>query len=146
MSLVHLGIIPDGNRRWAKERGLPTIDGHKRGMDKVEELIEAAADAQIQYITFYIFSTENWSRSEAEVSYLMKMADTYIMKFAKKLAAKNGRLVVLGSKNRISPKLVSTIEKAEKLTEDCTGITACFCFNYGGEKEIADADTGKYPS
>ncbi|MCR5700235.1 MAG: di-trans,poly-cis-decaprenylcistransferase [Candidatus Saccharibacteria bacterium] len=139
MSLVHLGIIPDGNRRWAKERGLPTIDGHKRGMDKVEELIEAAADAQIQYITFYIFSTENWSRSEAEVSYLMKMADTYIMKFAKKLAAKNGRLVVLGSKNRISPKLVSTIEKAEKLTEDCTGITACFCFNYGGEQEIADA-------
>ncbi|MBR2841180.1 di-trans,poly-cis-decaprenylcistransferase [Candidatus Saccharibacteria bacterium] len=141
MSLVHLGIIPDGNRRWAKERGLPTIDGHKRGMDKVEELIEAAADAQIQYITFYIFSTENWSRSEAEVSYLMKMADTYIMKFAKKLAAKNGRLVVLGSKNRISPKLVSTIEKAEKLTEDCTGITACFCFNYGGEQEIADAAT-----
>lgn len=141
MSLAHLGIIPDGNRRWAKERGLPTIDGHKRGMDKVEELIEAAADAQIQYITFYIFSTENWSRSEAEVSYLMKMADTYIMKFAKKLAAKNGRLVVLGSKNRISPKLVSTIEKAEKLTEDCTGITACFCFNYGGEQEIADAAT-----
>ena len=141
MSLVHLGIIPDGNRRWAKERGLPTIDGHKRGMDKVEELIEAAADAQIQYITFYIFSTENWSRSEAEVSYLMKMANTYIMKFAKKLAAKNGRLVVLGSKNRISPKLVSTIEKAEKLTEDCTGITACFCFNYGGEQEIADAAT-----
>ena len=141
MSLVHLGIIPDGNRRWAKERGLPTIDGHKRGMDKVEELIEAAADAQIQDITFYIFSTENWSRSEAEVSYLMKMADTYIMKFAKKLAAKNGRLVVLGSKNRISPKLVSTIEKAEKLTEDCTGITACFCFNYGGEQEIADAAT-----
>ena len=71
----------------------------------------------------------------------MKMADTYIMKFAKKLAAKNGRLVVLGSKNRISPKLVSTIEKAEKLTEDCTGITACFCFNYGGEQEIADAAT-----
>lgn len=141
MNLKHLGIIPDGNRRWAKARGLPTIDGHKRGMDRIEELINAAADEKIEYITFYIFSTENWNRSEAEVSYLMKMVDSYIMKFAKKLAEKNGRLLVLGSKNKISPKLASTIEKAEKLTADCTGITACFCFNYGGEQEIADAAT-----
>ena len=141
MSLKHLGIIPDGNRRWAKERGLPTIDGHKKGMDKIEELIGAAIEEDIDYITFYIFSTENWSRSEAEVSYLMKMADMYIMKFAKKLAENNGKLVVLGAKDKISPKLVSTIEKAEKLTADCTGITACFCFNYGGEREIADAAT-----
>ena len=141
MSLKHLGIIPDGNRRWAKKQGLPTIDGHKKGMDKIEELISAAADEGIEYITFYIFSTENWNRSEAEVSYLMKMAEMYIMKFAKKLMDKNGKLVVLGSKERISPKLVSTIEKAEKMTADCTGITACFCFNYGGEQEIADAAT-----
>ena len=141
MVLKHLGIIPDGNRRWAKAKGLPTIDGHKKGMDKIEELINAAVDKKIEYITFYIFSTENWSRSESEVSYLMKMAEVYIMKFAKKLADNNGRLVVLGSKNKISPKLASTIEKAEKLTEKCTGITACFCFNYGGEQEIADAAT-----
>ena len=141
MVLKHLGIIPDGNRRWAKAKGLPTIDGHKKGMDKIEEFINAAVDKKIEYITFYIFSTENWSRSESEVSYLMKMAEVYIMKFAKKLADNNGRLVVLGSKNKISPKLASTIEKAEKLTEKCTGITACFCFNYGGEQEIADAAT-----
>lgn len=141
MSLKHLGIIPDGNRRWAKEQGLPTIEGHKRGMDKIEELIGAAVDEDIEYITFYIFSTENWNRSETEVSYLMKMAETYIMKFAKKLAEKNGKLVVLGSKERISPKLASTIEKAEKLTANCDGITVCFCFNYGGEQEIADAAT-----
>ena len=139
MSLRHLGIIPDGNRRWAKEHGLPTIEGHKKGMDNFEVLIGAAMDAGIQYVTFYLFSTENWNRSEAEVSYLMKMADAYIVKFAKKLAAKNGRLAILGSKDRISPKLASTLEKAEKLTADCTGITACFCFNYGGEQEIADA-------
>ena len=141
MSLKHLGIIPDGNRRWAKAQGLPTIDGHKKGMDRIEELISAAADESIEYITFYIFSTENWSRSETEVSYLMKMAEMYIMKFAKKLMDNNGRLVVLGSKAKISPKLVSTIEKAEKMTANCTGITACFCFNYGGEQEIADAAT-----
>ena len=139
MDLKHLGIIPDGNRRWAKEHGLPTIEGHRRGMDKFEVLINAAADAGIKYITFYLFSTENWNRSEAEVSYLMGLAETYIIKFAKKLAAKNGKLAILGSKDKLSPKLVSTIEKAEKITADCTGITACFCFNYGGEREIADA-------
>lgn len=141
MSLTHLGIIPDGNRRWAKEQGLPTIDGHKRGMDKFEVLVEAAMNEGIKYITFYLFSTENWNRSEAEVSYLMKLADTYIMKFAKKLAEKNGRIMILGSKDRISPKLASTLEKAEKLTAKCDGITVCFCFNYGGGQEIADAAT-----
>ena len=141
MGLRHLGIIPDGNRRWAKEQGLPTVDGHKRGMDKFEVLVEAAMNEGIEYITFYLFSTENWNRSEAEVSYLMKMADTYIMKFAKKLAEKNGRILILGSKDRISPKLASTLEKAEKLTAKCDGITVCFCFNYGGEQEIADAAT-----
>ena len=141
MGLTHLGIIPDGNRRWAREQGLPTIEGHKKGIYKIEDLVNAAADEGIKYITFYIFSTENWGRSETEVSYLMKLVDVYVMKFAKKLADKNGRLLVLGSRDRVSPKLISTIEKAEKLTADCTGITVCFCFNYGGEQEIADAAT-----
>ena len=141
MGLTHLGIIPDGNRRWAREQGLPTIEGHKKGIYKIEDLVNAAADEGIKYITFYIFSTENWGRSETEVSYLMKLVGVYVMKFAKKLADKNGRLLVLGSRDRVSPKLISTIEKAEKLTADCTGITVCFCFNYGGEQEIADAAT-----
>ena len=69
----------------------------------------------------------------------MKLAETRIMKYAEKMKAKNGRLMVLGSKKRVSPKLISTIEKAEKLTADCDGITVGFCFNYGGEVEIADA-------
>lgn len=137
--ITHLGIIADGNRRWAKEQGLPTIEGHKKGLDAIKELVDGAAKAGIKYITFYVFSTENWGRSEAEVSYIMKLAETRIMKYAEKMKAKNGRLVVLGSKKRVSPKLISTIEKAEKLTADCDGITVGFCFNYGGELEIADA-------
>lgn len=141
MELKHLGIIPDGNRRWAKEQGLPTIEGHRKGMYKFEELVSAADKEGIKYITFYLFSTENWNRTEAEVSYLMKLAETHIMKFAEKMVKKNGKLAILGSKDRISPKLASTLEKAEKLTADCDGITACFCFNYGGEQEIADAAT-----
>ena len=137
--ITHLGIIADGNRRWAKEQGLPTIEGHKKGLDAIQALVDGAADAGIKYITFYVFSTENWGRSEAEVSYIMKLAETRIMKYAEKMKAKNGRLMVLGSKKRVSPKLISTIEKAEKLTADCDGITVGFCFNYGGEVEIADA-------
>ncbi len=141
MTLEHLGIIADGNRRWAKERGLPTIEGHKKGLDAIRELVEGANKAGIKYLTFYVFSTENWGRSETEVSYIMKLAETRILKYAEKLAKNNARMLILGSKERISPQLASIIEKAEKITADCTGLTVCFCFNYGGEQEIADAAT-----
>lgn len=141
MTLEHLGIIADGNRRWAKERGLPTIEGHKKGLDAIRELVEGANKAGIKYLTFYVFSTENWGRSETEVSYIMKLAETRILKYAEKLAKNNARMLILGSRERISPQLASIIEKAEKITADCTGLTVCFCFNYGGEQEIADAAT-----
>lgn len=141
MSLNHLGIIADGNRRWAKERGLPTIEGHKKGLDVIETLIGAASKSGIKFITFYVFSTENWGRSADEVGYIMKLAESRILKYAEKLAKNNARMIILGSKNKISPTLASSIEKAEKITADCTGITVCFCFNYGGEQEIADAAT-----
>ena len=137
--LRHLGIIADGNRRWAKAKGLPTIEGHKKGLDAIETLIGAAIKAKIPYISFYVFSTENWGRSETEVSYIMKLIETRIIKYAEKLANNNAKMLILGSRDRISPKLASLIEKAEKITEDCDGITVGFCFNYGGEQEIADA-------
>lgn len=139
MSLQHLGIIADGNRRWAKERGLPTIEGHKKGLETIEILVRAAAEAGVPYISFYVFSTENWGRSADEVKYIMKLAETRILKYAERLAKNNARLLVLGSKEKIAPTLASCIEKAEKITSKCTGITVCFCFNYGGEQEIADA-------
>ena len=139
--LEHLGVIADGNRRWAKERGLPTIEGHRRGLDSIEQMVIGARDAGIKYITFYVFSTENWGRSKDEVSYIMKLAETRILKYAEKLKKNNSKMIILGSKKNVPPKLASAIEEAEKLTADCTGITVCFCFNYGGEQEIADAAT-----
>ena len=126
MSLTHLGIIADGNRRWAREKGLPTLEGHQKGISIVEGLVDAAMQAEIPFITFYVFSTENWDRSKAEVSYLMKLAGKHIPRLAEKMAKKNGRLVILGHKDRLSPKLVSALEEAEKMTANCTGITACF--------------------
>ena len=139
VTIRHLGIIADGNRRWAKSKGLPTIEGHKKGLEVIEELTKAADKAGIPFISFYVFSTENWGRSVDEVSYIMKLAETRILKYAEKMAKNNIRLFILGSKNKVSPKLISCMEKAEKITEGCTGTTVCFCFNYGGEQEIADA-------
>lgn len=137
--ITHLGIIADGNRRWAKERGLPTIEGHKKGLDAIEKLVSAAAREKIEYLTFYVFSTENWGRSKDEVSYIMKLAETRILKYAEKLAKNNARMLILGSSANVPKKLAESIKKAEEITKDCTGITVCFCFNYGGEREIADA-------
>ncbi|MBR3253877.1 di-trans,poly-cis-decaprenylcistransferase [Candidatus Saccharibacteria bacterium] len=137
--LKHLGIIADGNRRWAKENGLPKIEGHRKGFNKIETLVSAAAEAGIPYISFFVFSTENWGRETSEVNYLMDLARSMVLKLAKKFAKSNIRMLMLGSRERVDPKLVSLAEKAEKLTENCTGTTVCFCFNYGGEQEIADA-------
>ncbi len=139
MELKHLGIIADGNRRWAKEKGLPKIEGHRQGLKTIEELVKAAAKAEIPYLTFYVFSTENWGREKAEVEYIMKLAETKIMQMAEKMAKNNVRLLILGARGKVNPTLTSLGEKAEKITKDCTGTTVCFCFNYGGEQEIADA-------
>lgn len=141
MSLKHLGIIADGNRRWAKSQGLPSIEGHKKGLETIKKMVAAAGKTDIEYITFYVFSTENWGRSKDEVSYIMKLAETRILKYAEELAENNAKLVILGSKKKVSPQLASLMKKAEDVTADCTGITVGFCFNYGGEVEIADAAT-----
>lgn len=137
--LTHLGIIADGNRRWAKSKGLPTIEGHKKGLATIEMLVEEAKKAGIKFVTFYVFSTENWGRSEDEVSYIMNLAATRILKLAEKMAKNNVKFIVLGAKDKVDPKLASLIEKAEAMTANCDGITAGFCFNYGGEREITDA-------
>ncbi len=139
--LKHLGVICDGNRRWAKEKGLPTFKGHERGLSVIEEMVDAADNAGIPFISFYVFSTENWNRTAEEVGYLMKLIEVKVMGLAKKMKARNGKMVILGSKKKVDPKLMAMLEKAEKITDDCTGITVGICFNYGGELEIAEAAT-----
>ena len=141
VELRHLGVICDGNRRWAKEKGLPTFKGHEKGLSVIEEMVDAADKAGIPFVSFYVFSTENWNRTAEEVGYLMKLIEVKVMGLAKKMKARNGKMVILGSKKKVDPKLAAMLEKAEKLTEDCTGITVGICFNYGGELEIAEAAT-----
>ena len=140
--MKHIAFIVDGNRRWARERNLPTLEGHKRGLEVVGDVIEQLSKKpDLEFASFYLFSTENWSRSADEVSYLMELAKKRIPKLAAKMAKNNIKCVILGTSERVSPDLLKVLREAEKTTANCTGLTACLCFNYGGQQEIADAAT-----
>lgn len=139
--LTHIGFIADGNRRWARAHGLPTLEGHRRGFDRVETIIDTLKDTEVKFVSFFLFSTENWDRSPEEVAYLMKLAGDKIDTLTKKLSKDNIRIVVLGRPEPVDPKLWAKMMKAEADTKDKTGLTVCICFNYGGHWEIADAAT-----
>jgi len=140
-ALRHIGFIADGNRRWARSHGLPTLEGHRRGFDKVEVIIDALKDTEVEYISFYLFSTENWDRSKEEISYLMKLADKKVSSLTKKAKEENLRIIIMGRPKPVDPKLWNKMMHAEAETNDNTGLTICICFNYGGQWEIADAAT-----
>lgn len=139
--LTHIGFICDGNRRWARAQGLPTLEGHKRGFDKVEVIIDALKDTEVQFLSFFLFSTENWDRSPEEIAYLMDLVEKKIDELTKKAMKDNMRVVVLGRPEPVKPKLWQKIMDSEAKTSTNTGKTVCICFNYGGKWEIADAAT-----
>lgn len=135
----HIGFILDGNRRWATERGLPTLEGHKQGYGILKDIAEAALDRGVKYVSAYVFSTENWKRSKEEVNYLMKLAHWVATNELEELHKKNIRVRFLGEKTGLTPKLIEAIAKAEEKTEKNTKGTLALCFNYGGHQEIASA-------
>lgn len=138
--LNHIGFIVDGNRRWAREKNLPTLEGHKKGLEKVEKMIEAVAKKEIPFSSFYLFSTENWDRSPEEVSYLMELFNLKIKSLGETAKKNNLKCVFLSTENgKLSEKIKQKIKEVEEETKGCTGSTICFCFNYGGKQEIADA-------
>jgi len=136
---AHIGFIVDGNRRWAKEKGLPTLEGHRRGFDRVEKIAEKIFDKGVKFASFYLFSTENWDRSQEEVSYLMDLLRINISRLAKKLQKKGIKLVWLGRTEPAPDDVIEKIHAAEELTKNGTAGTVAICFNYGGHWEIADA-------
>jgi len=135
----HIGYIVDGNRRWAKERNLPTYEGHLTGHQAFRDVITASFDAGVKYVSAYIFSTENWKRSEAEVgkliSLIFKLLTTELFVFKKN----NIKLVILGSKENLSDSMIKAINNAEAKTAKNTSGTLALCFNYSGQQEIVDA-------
>ena len=136
---THLGFVIDGNRRWAKERGLTSLEGHKKGISVVETIAEECPKRGIKYTSFYVFSTENWDRSAEEIAYLMKLITINVKRLVKRCLKNNTKLVILGSHNRLSKEVIAATKTAEQDTKACTGCTICLCFNYGGRQEIIDA-------
>jgi undecaprenyl diphosphate synthase len=136
----YVAIITDGNGRWAKRRGLPVVAGHEAGADAVKARLRDAVDLGIQELTVYSFSTENWARSEAEVSALMEMFGRRIEGETPELHAEGVRLRFIGRRrDPVPPRLIERMEWAEAYTEANTRITLFVAFNYGGRAEIVDA-------
>ena len=135
----HVGFIVDGNRRWAKKHGLPAYEGHLAGYNAIKEVVQAAFDAGIQYVSAYSFSTENWKRSEQEVSKLMGLVLRLLTADLHIFEENNIRLRILGTRDRLDDRIIKAIENAEAQTAKNTKGTLALCFNYGGQLEIADA-------
>ena len=136
---VHVGFVLDGNRRWAKENGLPTLEGHSRGGDVVHDIAVAAFDRGVRYVSAYVFSTENWNRSEKEVNYLMGLVSKFLDKYLNEFHERGIKVVVLGRREGLRQKVLDSIRKSEETTAENTRGTVALCFNYGGREEIVDA-------
>lgn len=136
---VHIGYILDGNRRWAKKHGLPTYEGHLAGYNALKDVIEASADAGVKYISFYTWSTENWTRAEEEVRGVMKLIRHLFRVDMKQLVGEGFRLVVLGGRDKLPDDINAMIDEAEAASADGTRATLAMCFNYGGQQEIVRA-------
>ncbi|HMI09866.1 MAG TPA: polyprenyl diphosphate synthase [Candidatus Saccharimonadales bacterium] len=135
----HVGYIVDGNRRWAKTHGIPTYEGHLAGYNAIQEVAKASFDAGIEYVSAYIFSTENWKRSQDEVSKLMGLVLKLLTSDLHIFEENNIKLKIMGSRERVSDKILKAIDEAEARTANNTKGTLVICFNYGGQQEIADA-------
>jgi undecaprenyl diphosphate synthase len=135
----HLGLILDGNRRWAREHNLPIYEGHKAGYRNMEVILDAAMDRGVEYVSVYAFSTENWSRSTDEVRQLMHLF-LWVFKHELGNLKRHGvRLQVLGNKMRLGKALLKAIHNAEQETKDYKKGTLLFCLDYGGQQEIVEA-------
>jgi undecaprenyl diphosphate synthase len=135
----HIGYIVDGNRRWARKHGLPNYEGHLAGYNAVNEVVTASFEAGVKYISAYIFSTENWKRSQEEVNKLMGLMLKLLTADLPIFVKNNIKLVILGSRDNVDERIIKAINNAETITAKNTAGTLAICFNYGGQFEIVEA-------
>lgn len=136
---MHVAIIMDGNGRWARERGLPRLAGHKAGGDNIRPAVKLFADHGVEYLTLYAFSTENWNRPGQEVSGLLGLLGRRIDQETQAFHEDNVRLVHIGRVDRLSKRIRQKVKSAVELTVNNTGLTLCLAFDYGGRDEIVQA-------
>ena len=135
----HLGIILDGNRRWASAQNLPKLEGHRAGYETLKKIAKRAFKKGVSYISAYVFSTENWSRSEQEIDYLMKLLLWVAKNEVNAFNKENIRVRFLGEEDKLSPSVIKAMRDAEEKTKNNTAGTLLLCLNYGGKQEIASA-------
>lgn len=138
-SLTHIAFIMDGNRRWAKKRGLPVAAGHKKGAETLVEIAKAAKSAGIKYMTVYAFSTENWQREPEEVAALMDLLRQYLERGFKELQENNARIVFIGERQMLAEDIRTKMSEIERQTVNNTDVTLCVALSYGGRQEITAA-------
>ena len=135
----HIGIIMDGNGRWAKKRMQPRVFGHKAGMEALQEVTIAAKEMGVQALTVYAFSTENWTRPQQEVSFIMNLPVEFYDRFVPELHRNNVKIQMIGEVSRLPKETLEALEKAEALTRFNTGLILNFALNYGGRAELTQA-------
>ena len=135
----HIAIIMDGNGRWAAQRGLPPSAGHKAGVERIRDLIEACRDRGVEALTLFAFSSENWQRPPKEVELLMSLFHSYLRKEARRMRDEGVRLRVIGRRDRFSPRLQRAIAEAEEITRDGSRGNLVIAADYGGQWDIAQA-------
>ncbi|MFC2034003.1 polyprenyl diphosphate synthase [Chloroflexota bacterium] len=136
---AHIAIVPDGNGRWAEQRGLSRLNGHHAGAENMHRMIEYLNEYPIKYLTFYGFSTENWSRPKEEVDGLFQLLVEFVQQYVPEFHEKGIKLRHLGRLNELPENLQETINEAIELTKNNPGMTLNIAFNYGGRTEILDA-------
>ena len=136
---LHVAIIMDGNGRWAKQRGLPRLVGHRAGTENVRRVVTACRDLGVRYLTLYAFSTENWSRPAYEIEGLMRILGEFIDRETRKLHAEGVQIRHLGHLEGLPPGMQRKIQNAVALTHSNTRLTLAVALNYGGRADIVDA-------
>ncbi|QIF00089.1 isoprenyl transferase [Roseimicrobium sp. ORNL1] len=134
----HVAIIMDGNGRWAAERGLPRTEGHRRGADSVQIIVETCADMGIEFLTLYAFSTENWKRPKTEVAALMKMLERFLKTKTEEMQKQNVRLQAIGRLHDLPDAVQKQLHKSIEQTSQNTGLTLILALSYGAREEILD--------
>ena len=136
---AHIGIIMDGNGRWAKKRMQPRVFGHKAGMEALQTVTKAANKLGVKVITVYAFSTENWTRPDQEVKFIMNLPVEFYDNYVPELHANNVKIQMIGETDRLPKQTFEALTKAEELTKNNTGLILNFALNYGGRAEITQA-------
>jgi len=135
----HVAIIMDGNGRWAHARGLPRSAGHRKGVEALRRAVRAAGEMGVEYLTIFSFSSENWSRPPAEVSFLLDLMRHFVRQDVAELHRENVRIKIIGERSGLAADIVALIEETEQRTKSNTGLTLIVAFNYGSRQEIAAA-------